>query len=107
MKNCNFEDESISDLSNQGCALLQHLSQLHTTQLGEERIRKNLSLETGDVVFWCRELIRSGQVTIRKQGKNWYVQSEDCVITVNASSYTIITAHRIRGPKEKPGFQKD
>ena len=28
------------------------------------------------------------------KGKNWYVCIDGCVITVNAGSYTIITAHR-------------
>lgn len=31
---------------------------------------------------------------IEKQGKNWYVHVDGCVITVNASSYTIIIEHR-------------
>lgn len=31
---------------------------------------------------------------IERQGKNWYVRIDGCEITVNAKSYTIITAHR-------------
>jgi len=31
---------------------------------------------------------------IGRQGKNWYAQIDGCIITVNASSYTIITAHK-------------
>ena len=31
---------------------------------------------------------------IERNGKNWYVIIDDSVITVNASSYTIITAHK-------------
>ena len=33
---------------------------------------------------------------INRVGKNWYIEVNNCRITVNASSYTIITAHRIR-----------
>nr|WP_329886758.1 DUF3781 domain-containing protein [Pseudoramibacter sp. HA2172] len=31
---------------------------------------------------------------IGKRGKNWYVHGDGCMITVNASSYAMITAHR-------------
>ena len=34
------------------------------------------------------------QKKIGRQGKNWYAQIDGCIITVNASSYTIITAHK-------------
>jgi len=73
--------------------LLNHIDQIHTTELGIERIRKNLDLHAGDVVHWCRrEIARADKVT--RKGKNWYVFAGDSVITVNAHSFTIITAHR-------------
>ena len=31
---------------------------------------------------------------VTKKGKNYYVESDGCRITVNASSFTIITAHK-------------
>ena len=37
--------------------LILSLSKLHTTELGAVRIRKNLSLETEDVVEWCKTKI--------------------------------------------------
>ena len=77
--------------------LLAHLDQLHTTELGVDRIKKNLSLQTDDVVEWCREKIKSKQAVITRTGKNWYIHVDSCIITVNAHSFTIITAH-----KEKP-----
>ena len=43
----------------------------------------------------------SKKAEISKQGKNRYICIEGCIITVNASSYTIITAH-----KESNGFDK-
>ena len=30
---------------------------------------------------------------ISRKGKNYYIEADGCIITVNASSYTIITAH--------------
>ncbi len=77
-------------------ALLQNLNRLHTTPMGIDRIRRNLSLtpEVKDVVVWCKEKIQSPAAKITRQGKNWYVSIDGAVITVNAYSYTIITAHK-------------
>ena len=73
--------------------LLKNLDKIHTTALGVERIRKNLNLNTEDVVNWCKEKIaKAGDIF--RQGKNWYVRVDDCVITINAHSFTIITAHK-------------
>ena len=77
--------------------LLENLEKLHTTELGEERIKRNLSLHTDNVVEWCRGKITSSGAQIERKGKNWYVSADNCVITVNAGSYTIITAHNIGG----------
>lgn len=74
--------------------LLKHLDKVHTTELGVVRIKKNLSLETDEVVDWCKFKIESNDSTIIRKGKNWYVNVDGCIITVNAYSYTIITAHK-------------
>lgn len=73
--------------------LLKNLDKLHTTELGIVRIKKNLSLDMDDVVAWCKDKISSAQAVITRSGKNWYVNVDNFVITVNAHSYTIITAH--------------
>ena len=73
------------------------IEKLHTTELGAQRIRRNLGLETEDVVVWCKQTILSaGDQAITRQGKNWYAQCPGCVITVNAHSSTIITEHKIK-----------
>ena len=74
--------------------LLNHIDKLHTTELGIERIKRNLSLDSDNVVEWCKDKIASDNAIITRKGKNWYVNTDGCVITVNAHSYTIITAHR-------------
>lgn len=74
--------------------LLANLDKLHTTELGVVRIRKNLSLDTENVVDWCKVRIKSSEAVITRTGKNWYVNIDGCIITVNAYSYTIITAHK-------------
>lgn len=89
-----------------GTELLDNLERLHTTKLGAGRIRRNLSLDLSsdssidesddidEVVIWCRDKIRSSDAIITRNGKNWYIRVDGCVITVNAYSYTIITAHK-------------
>jgi len=83
----------MTDLDNCRNELLFHLEKIHTTDLGAVRIRNNLSLDIDDVVNWCKLKIENSSVSIIRKGKNWYVHTGDCVITVNAHSYTIITAH--------------
>ena len=75
-------------------ALLENLDRIHTTEMGVDRIRRNMSLGDIDVVSWCKEKILDKNSEIERRGKNWYVQDNECIITVNASSYTIITVHR-------------
>lgn len=67
---------------------------LHTTPLGAERIRKNLGLADEDAAEYCRKLILSPKAEISRKGKNFYIRSDGCEITVNANSNTIITAHK-------------
>ena len=74
--------------------LLNNIAKLHTTELGAVRIKRNLSLEYDDVVAWCKEKVLSSEAVIERKGKNWYITVDECVITVNAYSYTIITAHK-------------
>lgn len=74
--------------------LLQNLDKIHTTEMGIVRFRRNLELETEDVVKWCKEKIKQSK-NITRVGKNWYVIVEDIKLTVNAHSFTIITAHKI------------
>lgn len=74
--------------------LIVNIDKVHTTEMGIERIRRNLGLGDIDVVEWCRLGIQDKDAVFSKQGKNWYVRIDGCVITVNASSFTIITAHK-------------
>ncbi len=83
-------------MNNNKCELLQNLDKLHTTELGGGRIKKNLFLDVDDVVKWCSDKILNSNAIIVRKGKNWYIDIDDCKITVNADSYTIITAHKIK-----------
>jgi len=75
--------------------LLSNLDKIHTTELGIERIKRNLCLDVDDVVGWCKEKLKNENNSSVRKGKNWYIRADDCEITVNAHSYTIITAHKI------------
>ena len=73
--------------------LIINLDNLRTTELGVVRIRRNLNLADIDVVKWCKDKIRNSN-NITRRGKNWYAHIGDAIITVNAHSFTIITAHK-------------
>lgn len=74
--------------------LTLNLDKLHTTELGEVRIRRNLNKQTDNVILWCKNAVKHADIIIR-QGKNYYVYRSGIAITINAHSYTIITAHLI------------
>lgn len=75
--------------------LLTNIDRLHTTKMGIMRIKKNLKLNTDDVVQYCKIKILDKNCNIYKLGKNWYCEINNIKITVNSYSYTIITAHII------------
>ena len=52
------------------CELFQNIDKLHTTELGVVRIEKNLSLDTDQVVEWCKSKIASPNAAIIREGKN-------------------------------------
>lgn len=76
--------------------LLDNISKVHTTEMGIDRIKKNLKLNTNDVVEFCKNKIIDKNCNIYKQGKNWYCEIDNIKITINSYSYTIITAHLIK-----------
>ena len=76
--------------------LIENIDKLHTTELGVERIKKNLQLETDDVVKWCKSKILKKDALIERKDKNDYISIDSSKITVNANSYTIITAHKTK-----------
>lgn len=76
--------------------LLDNISKVHTTEMGIDRIKKNLKLNTNDVVEFCKNKILDKNCNIYKQGKNWYCEIDNILVTINSYSYTIITAHLIK-----------
>ncbi len=73
--------------------LLNNIDTVHTTEMGIDRIKKNLNLDNIDVVEYCKNKVLNEKCNIYKQGKNWYCEVDNIKITINSNSYTIITAH--------------
>ncbi len=76
--------------------LLDNLDKIHTTEMGADRIKRNLKLDIADVVEYCMNKVSDEHCDIYKQGKNWYCEIDNIKITINSYSYTIITAHMIK-----------
>ena len=76
--------------------LLQNIDKVHTTEKGIDRIKKNLKLDTNNVVEYCKSKVLDKNCNIYKQGKNWYCEVDSIKITINYYSYTIITAHIVK-----------
>lgn len=76
--------------------LLSNIGKIHTTKMGIDRIKRNLKLDTNDVVNYCKNKVLDKDCNIYKQSKNWYCGIDNIKITINSYSYTIITAHTIK-----------
>ena len=74
--------------------LLNNLDKVHTTEMGVDRIKRNIEVDVEDIVAYCIDKIKQENAVIERRGKNYYVSVDGIIITVNASSYTIITAHK-------------
>ena len=75
--------------------LLSNIDKVHTTEMGIDRIKRNLKLNTNDIVEYCKNKILNKDCNIYKQGKNWYCKIYNIKITINSYGYTIITAYII------------
>ena len=74
--------------------MIKNLEKIHTTKMGTERIKRNLKLETNDVVGYCKARIMDKDCKMERKGKNWYCKFHPIRLTIHATSYTIITAHQ-------------
>ena len=88
--------EIYRDVVNDKEILLSNVDKFHTTKMGIDRIRKNLKLDTNNVVEYCKNKVLDKNSNIYKQGKNWYCEIDNIKITINSYSYTIITSHTIK-----------
>lgn len=73
--------------------LLENIDEIHTTEMGIGRVQKNLQI-TSEPVSYCISKLKQEDSKVTKKGKNYYVKADNCIITINSSSFTIITAHK-------------
>lgn len=74
--------------------LLANLDKIHTTELGEERLLKNLKLANKNPIRYVKELLKNPKSYIYKKGKNYYSEYNHIRLTINAKTFTVITAHK-------------
>ncbi len=85
-------DNKLLDFKN---VLISNINKIHTTKLGEDRIKKNLNI-SNDVVNYLKEKIINNKSLVYKKGKNYYCEIDSIIITINSYNYSIITAHIIK-----------
>ena len=71
--------------------LLENVDKIHTTEMGIGRIQKNLGISE-EPVNYCISKLKQDNAVVTKEGKNYYVNVDGIRITINSSSFTIITA---------------
>ena len=49
--------------------VIRNIDRIHTTEMGAERIRRNLKLNDRDVVQWCKAIILDTSSVMEKRGK--------------------------------------
>ena len=76
--------------------LTRNIDKIHTTEMGIDRIKRNLGLADFDVVEYCKALIAYRTCRAYQRGKNWYCEIGNVRLTIHSHSYTIITAHMIK-----------
>lgn len=85
--------------------LIQNIDKIHTTQNGVGRIVKNTGffehfyqkdreIAYNKIIDFCRQIIKNPNAKISICGKNYYVESDSVIWTINRHSFTIITAHK-------------
>ena len=73
--------------------VISNIDKIHTTKLGEERIKKNLRLEDVNVIEYIKNKILDKECRVYKKGKNYYCEIDNIRITINSYNYCVITAY--------------
>lgn len=85
-----ISDPVIIDVS----ILLDNIEKLRTTELGKDRIRKNVGEDIADPVEWCKNQIKLESSYVEAIGKNYYLYTRMFILTINRYTYTIITVKK-------------
>lgn len=76
--------------------LLKHINDIHTTELGYQRIQKVIKLSDIECVNYIKDIVNKNETKITKVGKNYYLYFENVKITINSYNYCVITVHNIK-----------
>ena len=78
--------------------LKNHIPLIHNTELGEERINKNTGLYPDEILSEIKDalIVNTNLSEVKRIGKNYYLKYRDVEFTINASSYTVITAKVVK-----------
>lgn len=49
--------------------LIENINKVHATEMGIDRVRRNIGLGDVDVVMWCRSKILDQKAIIERKGK--------------------------------------
>ena len=74
--------------------LLTNIERIHTTELGEERLIENLRLANKNPIRYVKDFLRNPKSHVYKKGKNFYCEYNHVRLTINAYTFTVITAHK-------------
>ena len=57
-------------------SLLENTDKIHTTHMGVGRIKRNLKLDTDDVVGYCISKIKDKNAKISRKEKTWFARAK-------------------------------
>lgn len=64
--------------------LINNINKIHTTNMGLDRIKKNLKLDNYDIIEYIKNIIKNKDTIIYKKGKNYYCETDNTIITINS-----------------------
>ena len=73
--------------------LIKNMNKIHTTNMGLDRIKKNLKLDNYDIIEYIKNIIKNKYTITYKKGKNYYCETDNTIITINSYRLYIITTH--------------
>ena len=71
--------------------MLNRVEELHTTPMGYIRIN-SIFQKDDECISYIKEILKDPSTDVIRLGKNYYLYCKDYIVTINASSFTIITA---------------
>lgn len=74
--------------------VIRNIEKVHVTPFAEERIRHNIPDCELTPLELCRQIILDPETTFVNVGKNWNIGNKQYTMSLNTSTYVVITARR-------------